>query len=158
MTTKSADGVAPLLRRAERDARSAQAAVSSAERRYIYSGDPQDKIPGYAIRPRNTKAGGPRKRSTFNIVAALFLVAIVSVAYVSNILAVNQLTVEVNRLEQQYDKIENANKVLKAEINRRSAWERIGNVATQQLGLLYPKERPEQLEIDASRLEKFRDK
>jgi hypothetical protein len=31
-------------------------------------------------------------------------------------------------------------------------------VATQQLGLQYPKERPEQLEIDASRLEKFQDK
>jgi cell division protein FtsL len=146
-----------VLDRAERDAKSPQSAAST-DRRYIYSGDPQDKIPGYAIRPRNTTAAGTRKRATFNIVAALFLIAIVSVAYVSNILAVNQLTVEVNRLEQQYEKIENANKVLKAEINRKSAWERIGNVATQQLGLQYPKERPEQLEIDASRLEKFQDK
>lgn len=150
--------VAALLHRAERDARSAQTVAPSAERRYIYGGDPQEKIPGYAIRPRNTKAGEPRKRSTFNIVAALFLAALVSVAYISNILAVNQLTVEVNRLQQQYEKIENANKVLQAEINRKSAWERIGNVAMQQLGMVYPKERPEQLEIEASRLEDFREK
>lgn len=159
MAKKQSGEIATMLRRAERDVASSQySGGASKERRYIYSGDPQEKIPGYAIRPQNHKVGAPRKRRTFNIVVTLFLVALVSVAYISNLLAVNQLTIEVNSLQQQYDKIVNMNKVLKAEINRKSAWERIGSVATQQLGLVYPKERPEHLEIDASRLEEFSEK
>ncbi|HXF99680.1 MAG TPA: hypothetical protein VNL69_02795 [Bacteroidota bacterium] len=126
------------------------------ERRYIYNGDPQEKIPGYAVRPQNRRLRATRKRSTFNILVALFLLATAAVAYISNLLAVQQLTVEVHTLQQRYEAILNTNAMLAAEISRKSALERISVIATQQLGLVYPKERPERLDVDASKLDQFR--
>jgi cell division protein FtsB len=129
--------------------------LATRERRYIYNGDPQDKVPGYAVRPANRRVRSPRKRRTFNIVAALFLAALGAVAYISNLLAVQHLTVEVHDLQQRYQKINNTNAMLRAEISRKAALERIGIIATQELGLMYPKERPEQLDVDAGRMEQF---
>lgn len=150
------DKLAPLKKRSHNSAAATVAAeIPPRERRYIYSGDPQDKTPGYAVRPNNRRMKTPRKRNTFNIVIAWFIAALGAVAYISNLLAVRQLTVEVHQLQKQYEKISNTNAVLKADISRKSALERIGVLATQQLGLIYPKERPERLEVDASKLEQF---
>ncbi|MEK9138283.1 MAG: septum formation initiator family protein, partial [Bacteroidota bacterium] len=76
------------------------------------------------------------------------------VVYISNIIAVNRLASEVSHLQAQYDKILNANAVLKAEINRKSSWDRIGKVATEQVGLRYPKEQPTMFEIDEELMDK----
>ena len=126
--------------------------------RRIYGGDPQSTTPGYAVRPENRKVQRKKRRSTFNIVTALFLAAIGIVIYIGNIITVNQLVVEVHQLQTQYDKIVNRNSVLKADINRKSGWENIGNTAKEKLGLVYPKKRAQAFDVDESKLDKFKDK
>jgi cell division protein FtsL len=115
----------------------------------------QEREREYIVPQTNKKVVAPKKRrSTFNIVAVLFLSAIAIVLYIGNILKVNQLVVEVSQLQTQYDKIQNANSVLLAEINRKSAWERVGDAAKQQ-GLTYAKERPQAFDVDEGKLDKF---
>lgn len=160
MPTKLSDDFQVMLSRAQTDAakpRRRDAGVQK-ERRYIYSGDPQQKVPGYAVRPSNKKVGMRRRVSPFNIVVALFAAALIGVLYIGNLLAIKQLNAEVNQLQHQYDTLVNANKVLRAEINRKSAWERIGAIAVQQLGMIHPKERPEVLEVNAGTLEEFKER
>jgi cell division protein FtsL len=91
-----------------------------------------------------------RRSSTFNTIATLFLAGVAIVLYVSNIIAVNRLVVEVNDLEQKYAAVMNGNEILRAEVNRRSSLERIGKIASEQLGLRHPKEQPQVLDVDES--------
>ena len=166
MAQKLASGIAELLHRAEKDKsivppKSKQVQSTppvQKERRHVYGGsDPQATTPGYAVRPANKKIIPAKRRSTFNMIAVLFLSAIAIVAYISNILAVNQLAVEVHRLQTQHEKIINTNGVLKSEINKKSAWERIGNSAIEQ-GLKYPQERPNSFDVDENKLNDFKNK
>lgn len=124
------------------------------ERRYIYNGDPQSQTPGYAVRPANTKTRRKKRRSTFNVITALFLSATGIILYIGNLLTVNELMVEVHLQQSRLDKILVTNGELKAEVNRKSAWERIGDAA-KQLGLTYPKQQPEPVDVDGRKLEKF---
>ncbi len=166
MAQKLASGIAELLHRAEKDKKIVPtkskpiqpAQPVQKERRHVYGGsDPQATTPGYAVRPTNKKVIPAKRRSTFNMIAVLFLSAIAIVAYISNILAVNQLAIEVHRLQTQYEKITNTNSVLKSEINKKSAWERIGNSAIER-GLKYAKERPTSFDVDEDRLNNFKNK
>jgi cell division protein FtsL len=79
---------------------------------------------------------------------ALFLAAVAIVLYISNIIAVNRLAVEVNNLQQKYAAVMNDNEILRAEINRRSSLERIGRIANEQLGLRHPKQQAQALNVD----------
>jgi cell division protein FtsL len=89
-----------------------------------------------------------RRSSTFNVIAILFLAAVAIVLYINNIIAVNRLVVEVGELEQKYATVVNSNEILRAEINRRSSLERIGRIASEQLGLQHPKQQPQVLDVD----------
>ncbi len=113
--------------------------------------DPQSRIPGYAPRP-NRKAI-KRKRSTFQIVLVLFGCGLGIVLYIGNILQVNQTALEVGRLQTEYARLQNANALLKAEIDRKSGWERINKIANERLGLRYPTRQPVWIEVDEERLE-----
>lgn len=94
-----------------------------------------------------------RKVSNFNILLSLFLLAVVSVLYVSNIIAVNRRVVEVEELKMAFNKIENMNEILRSEISRKSSMERITKIATEQLGMQYPKQPPIWFEIDRENLQ-----
>lgn len=120
------------------------------EHRYIFNGNTTSSAAGFAIRP-NRKATR-RSISTFNIILGLFGCGIIIVLYISNIIAVNHLALEVEQLRDKYEKVRNANAVLEAEINRKSGWERIGRMATE-LGLRHPTEQPTWFEVDESQLE-----
>ncbi|MEO8166645.1 MAG: hypothetical protein ABI623_00270 [bacterium] len=167
MAQKFASGIAELLHRAEKDTtvtskpksgKPVPVLPAEKERRHIYGGnDPQSITPGYAVRPANKKVIPAARRSTFNMIALLFFSAIGIVAYISNILTVNQLAVDVHRLQTQYEKITNTNSVLESEINKKSAWERIGSSAIEH-GLKYAKERPTSFDVDESKLNKFKNK
>lgn len=160
MGQKLASGVAELLHRAEKHKNIVPPQANSVqkERRHVYGGgDPQATTPGYAVRPANRKVIPKKRRSTFNMIAVLFLSAVAIVAYINNILAVNQLAVEVHRLQTQYEKITNTNSVLKSEINKKSAWERIGSSAIDR-GLKYAKEQPTSFDVDGDKLNEFKDK
>jgi cell division protein FtsL len=110
------------------------------ERRYVYNGH-QERQPN-DITPLRNKPVKRRKQSPFNIIFILFTISIVIVFYVWNKITVNRLVVEVNDLQNQYQKIVSANEVLRAEINKKSSLERIEKIAVGQLGLTYPKEQP----------------
>ena len=122
------------------------------DKRYVYNGDPAPRFPGYAMRPN--KKAIRHKYSTFNIILLLFGAAVAIVLYIGNFLAVNQLAYDIGQLQTQYDKIQNSNATLRAEINRKSGWERIGAIATKELGLQHSKEQPTWIEIDEEKLER----
>jgi cell division protein FtsB len=65
-----------------------------------------------------------------------------------NKICVNRLAVEVNDLQNQYQKIVNVNEIMKAEINKKSSLERIEKISIGQLNLTYAKEQPIWFEVD----------
>jgi cell division protein FtsL len=147
MARKLQGDVADLVQRAQRDA-------PEREHRYVYGDTSTANSPGYAVRP-NKKAVG-RRISTFYLVVLLLGFGVAIVAYINNIIAVNRLSAEINLLQTQLDKISNTNAVLQAEINRKAAWERIGNVASHDLGLKYPKEQPIMFDVDENLMDRVR--
>jgi cell division protein FtsL len=169
MSKKIANDIAELLSRAEADAPQKNVPMQKAAprviaqplpRRDVYAGNlkPKAQQKEYVVPQGNKKVVAPKKRrSTFNIVGVLFLSAIAIVMYIGNILKVNQLVVEVSRLQTQYDKIQNTNSILQAEINRKSAWGRIGEVAKEQ-GLMYAKDRPQTFDVNEEKLQKYKEK
>ncbi len=84
----------------------------------------------------------------------LFGYGITIVLYVGNIIYVNRLASEVSQLQSRYVKIANTNTILQAEVDRKSARDRIGKLASKMLGLKYPKEQPTRFEIDEVKLGK----
>ncbi|SRR5712692_242160 len=116
------------------------------ENRHVYNGD----SPSAPI--RTNRPFRKRRVSTFNLIFLLFLLALVSVLYISNIIAVNQLVVEVEDLKTAFVKVENLNEILLSEVNRKSGMERITRIATKQLNMQYPKHPPIWLEVDEEKL------
>ena len=115
------------------------------ERRYIYNGEPASRRSSPL---RANRRGTRRKVSTFNLIAILLAAGFAVVVYVNNVIVINRLSLEVSQLEQRYESIRNTNVTLQAEVNKKSEWERIGTIATQQLGLRYPAEQPGWIGID----------
>lgn len=105
--------------------------------------------------PRTNRPFRKRKISTFNFILFLFLLAILSVFYIGNIIAVNQLAIEIEELKAYYSKTEGVNEILRSEVNRKSSMERITKIATEQIGMVYPKQPPIWFEIDEEKLEEL---
>jgi cell division protein FtsB len=107
----------------------------------------QGDRPGYAFRygPRKPRR---KKLSTFNVIIFLLGFAVALVLYISNIIAVNGLVKEINQLEREYERVRNANEILRAELNNRTGLERIGSIAGERLGLSIPAEPPRWISID----------
>jgi cell division protein FtsL len=150
-----------LLKRAEADKR---------ERRYIYSGDSGSSgnarttgkprfagdirtAPPPASPARSNRRVVRRRISTTNVMLLIFAVGLAIVVYVDNIITVNRLAHDVNELQQTYDRLRSSNAALQAEVNRKSAMERIGDVASRDLGLRHPAEKPVEFPIDEDALE-----
>jgi len=146
---KLSPDVAELIHRAQSD-------VPTPEHRYVYGDSSASSAPRFVVRPNKKVVG--RKVSTFSIIVLLFGFGFAIVSYIGNIIAVNGLAAEVNQLQAHYDKIVNGNAVLKAEINRKSGWERIGKIASEQVGLRYLKEQPTLFDVDDDMMEQARKK
>lgn len=125
--------------------------------RYIYNGDvvADPRIAPSSQTLRSNKKAVQRKHSTFNIVSGLFLLAVASLLYTGNVIAVNQLMKEVNDLNNRYNTIISGNEVLKAEIARKSSLDRISTMASQEVGLTNPKEPPVWFEVDEEKLQEL---
>lgn len=141
---KRDDDIALLVDRARKEP-----SAAGRERRHIYSGDPQERIAGYAARP-NRKAVR-RTRSTFNLIIAIFGAGAAIVLYISNILAVNRLAQEVADMQREYEKLVSANQVLRADLDRKSSLERVGAIAAEKLGLVHATRRPIPVTVDKDR-------
>lgn len=115
--------------------------------------EPEENIsPASLYRNRSTRKIAKRKVSTFNLILMLFAAAAGIVLYVGNIIAVDQLTVEVNALKTQHQKILNEQEILKAEFNRLSSLERINRKAAEELGLVTPKTPPVWLDVNQEKV------
>lgn len=149
MVNKLDSDVEELVRRAKGE-------TPAREHRYVYGESSTVSGPRVAIRP-NKKAVG-RSVSTFYLIVLLFGFGIAIVAYINNIIAVNRLAAENNQLQAQYIRISNGNAALVAEINRKSAWERVGKIAIDQIGLRYLKDQPTLFDVDDDLMEQARRK
>jgi cell division protein FtsB len=116
------------------------------ERRYVYGGSPS-RPPGPGPSRKNQR-GVRRRVSTFSILLVLFGVGGASVLYISNLVAINRLSDEVNQLQKRYDAVENANAILRREINSKSAWEKISAVAVEKLGMRPAQAPPVWFDVD----------
>lgn len=130
-------------------------AVQQRERRYIYGGESPAQRP-YPLRAN--RRGTRRKFSTFNLIVLLLATGFAIVLYVNNVIVINRLSLEVSQLQQRYESILNVNATLQADVNKKSEWERIGSIASQQLGLRYPAEQPGWIRIDEEKRQKLADR
>jgi hypothetical protein len=96
-----------------------------------------------------------RSASTFNLILGMLVAGGVVVFTVNNIIAVNSLAYQVNRLQVRYDSVQNVNAMLQAEVNRKTALERIGAVAVGELHLQYAHEQPVWVEVDPELLRRL---
>lgn len=169
MARRIDNDIAELLNRAKPDTKP-PVAVSRDESRSTataratsYRGAPQAQGRSRQSRDADVPRGNKRqplpqqRRSTFNIIRWLFIAAIAIVLYISNILAVRRLAVEVYQLQAQYDRMQNANSVLQAEVNRKSGRERIGSAAMQH-GLVHATQKPLALDVEEEKLAEFKNR
>ena len=123
-----------------------QAVMQEKERRYIFNGEPRPSTSGYAV--RQNRRGTRRRISTFTLILGMFALGIASVLYINNILAVNQLALDVVQLEHKLQEIRNVNESLRADVSTKSALDQLAAKASAQLGLRYATEQPVFFPID----------
>jgi type I site-specific restriction endonuclease len=116
------------------------------ERRYVYGGS-TSRPPGPGPSRKNQR-GVRRKVSTFSILLAIFGVGGASVLYISNLVAINRLSDEVNQLRKRYETVENANAFLRREINSKSTWEKISISAAEKLSMRPAQAPPVWFDVD----------
>jgi cell division protein FtsL len=130
------------------------------ENRYVYGGGPggaagtgagagagtgTGNVTGYAV--RQNKHGVRKRMSTFNFIVGLFALGILVVLYINNTIAVDELTGQNNALRRKKQHQLDLNAGLQAEVNKKSSLERVGRIATEKLGMQYPREQPQVLEV-----------
>jgi hypothetical protein len=126
-------------------------AGSQKDRRYIYNGEPSRTAGAYVLRAN--RRGTRRKVSTFNIIMLLFGLGLAIVLYVNNIIVINRLSGDIGRLQARYEELQDQNATLAADVNKKAAWERIGAVAGEEIGLRHPVEPPGWIEVDQEKLD-----
>lgn len=114
--------------------RTAPAAGSGDLRDAVYSGTQGPTSTSPVARPRN-RAAVRRNVSPFSVVIALLITAVVSVMYISNIIAVGQLVTRIGELQSRHERLLNEQEMLRAQINRMSSLERIRQMAEADLGM-----------------------
>jgi len=136
--------------------REAEAQLPLFNDRPIYGGDtvlydPQQTVPGYAVRPVRTPAVKKTKMTTIMVNVFVFVVG--CLFYTSTVIAVIRLGREMNELTMRYNTVVSTNEVLRADINRKSNLERITLMARERAGMMNPREAPSWFEIDHDRVD-----
>ncbi len=120
------------------------------EHRRVYNGDEQAPPANEPMRPNRPVRR--KQRSPFGPMFVLMVVSILVVFYIWNKITVNRLTKEVNDLENQYQKLVNANESLKAEIAQKSNQSRIEKIAVEKLKMMPPKDPVIWFDVDREKL------
>ena len=123
------------------------------EKRYVYNPGPAD--PSLEFVPRSNRPLRIQRRSPFRIIVTLLAISLLIVFYVWNKINVSRLVVQADDLQNKLTKLEEANRILRAEINKKSNLDRIEKLATLKLGLTVPKEPPVWFEVDPDHLKQF---
>ena len=95
-----------------------------------------------------------QQRSLLNrwsIFALVFVSAMSTVLYVSNVIGVKKLLVESDVLQRRIDSLRTVNESLRTESYRLQSADRITRIAQEQLGLIPPPQAPTVLEEKTSR-------
>ena len=95
-----------------------------------------------------------QQRSLLNrwsIFALVFVSAMSTVLYVSNVIGVKKLLVESDVLQRRIDSLRTVNESLRTESYRLQSADRITRIAQEQLGLIPPPQAPMVLEEKTSR-------
>ncbi len=100
----------------------------------VYSGASSPAPSSSVARPKN-RTVSQRKVSPFSVVIALLVTAVASVVYISNIITVGQLVVQIGELEARDQRLLNEQEMLRAQLNRMSSLERIRQMAESDLGM-----------------------
>jgi cell division protein FtsL len=94
-----------------------------------------------------------RKISLFNFLIFIFTAAAVIILFVNNIIRVNSLSVENNKLREEYNSSVSVNNTLKTEIERLTTFDKIKPVAVDKLNMNYSNNKTKTIIINASDLE-----
>ena len=106
------------------------------------------------LHARNRK-GTRRKVSPFNIVMLLIGIAVAVVLYISNILTVGRLLIQINNMQAQHVKLLSEQELLRAQLNKLSSLERIQKISIEELQLRNPAQVPASIEINPERVEEL---
>lgn len=83
-----------------------------------------------------------RLLNRWSIFALIFVSAVATVLYVSNVIAINRLLKETDTLRRSVDSIRIVNHSLRTEVYRLQSSERITRIATERLGMIPPPKAP----------------
>jgi cell division protein FtsL len=97
--------------------------------------------------PREEAGKSKLELSTFNIVVLLVIAALVVAAYISNIITVDRMMLEVTKLDRVETRLFQQRENLRAEINMLSSYNRVQKIASEKLGLVHSKQQPYTLSI-----------
>ena len=126
--------------------------VSSIPEPTVYGGTMMENMGKELTAPGNNRPVARRKLSTFNLMLLLVGIAVAIVLYISNVIKVNQLLAEINKLEGQHRRILMDQELLKAQINKMSSLERIRKLGEENLGLKNPTEPPVWIKVDEEKI------
>ncbi|MDH4069470.1 MAG: cell division protein FtsL [Ignavibacteria bacterium] len=99
---------------------------------------------------RLNRRGVQRRVSPLTVILLLFGLATISVLYIGHIITVNHLAVDADNLQAEYDKLVQSGDQLRAEIDRKSARERIVGIATTQLDMRPPNGQARWITVDGT--------
>ncbi|MGD0337315.1 MAG: hypothetical protein ABSB78_00855 [Bacteroidota bacterium] len=126
------------------------------QRGRIYNGDIGDTLGNdvpASIRTQSSVRGRKRRvkkrLSIFNVLLTLAIGSAIVLLYIYNTIRVGELLHEIGNLDSAAQKLSSINEVLRAEINRKSALERIGTIAQTELHLQNPTQQPIWFSLDS---------
>jgi cell division protein FtsL len=96
----------------------------------------------YGTAEGDTGKGKQAEFSTFNIIVLLVITALVVTAYISNIITVDALMLELTKLERKETRLLQTRENVRADINLLTSYNRIQKIATQELGLVHSRRQP----------------
>lgn len=88
-----------------------------------------------------------RLLNRWSIVILLFVSAVATVLYVSNVIQVNRLLREKDAIQRSLDSLHTVNQSLRTEVHRLQSSERITRIASEKLGMMPPTKAPTVLRI-----------
>ncbi len=123
------------------------------QRGRVYSGNMSNADSGMSggdDAPKPRRRTPKRRLSVLNVLVVLAAGSTIVLLYIYNTVRVGELLGEIGGLETEAQKLKSTNEVLQAEINRKSKLERIGTLATTELGMISPRQQPVWFSLDST--------